>query len=67
MKKTAFSQFLPWLILVSGIVGTGLQFVLFSSSIDERGLLLTDAWADSASWILSALVLLCLLLSLIHI
>lgn len=64
MKKYTFSQFLPWLILAAGIVGTGLQFVLFSFSMDEKGLLITDFWADSASWILSALIMLCLLLGI---
>lgn len=64
MKKRGFPQLLPWLILASGIAGAILQYLLFTFATDEKGLLIPGFWADSGSWILSALVMLCLLLGI---
>lgn len=60
MKKSGFSQVLPFLILIAGIAGMALQYILFTGAVDERGLLDPSHWADTASWILAALVIVCL-------
>lgn len=57
MKNASLPKFAPAIALCAGILGCALQMLFLSSATDAKGLLLTGHWADTASWILTALVL----------
>ena len=62
MKFSAKPRLLKTGVLISGILGLSLREILYTTGIEESGLLVTGHWAHSAVWILSAAVLAGLLL-----
>lgn len=60
MKNPIKPKYLPWICLIAGILGFCLQVIFLAAGADERGLLASGHWADALSWILTALVMLCL-------
>lgn len=62
MKFSVKPQLLKTGVLLSSILGLFLQNTLYTTGIDETGLLITGHWAQSAVWILTAAVFAGLLL-----
>ena len=62
MNKIFKPVLAPILALAAGVVGFFLRFWLFRTGIDDKGLLVTGHAADTACWILTALVILVLAL-----
>lgn len=48
-------RILKYLTLVSGFLGCLLRTVLYSSAVDEKGLLISGHWAEIGLWVLTAL------------
>lgn len=48
-------RILKYLALVSGILGCLLRSILYSSAVDEKGLLISGHWAEISLWVLTAL------------
>lgn len=57
MKKSSLPKLIPLLTLCAGIAGCALQLIFRTAGTDEKGLLVSSHWADTASWILTALVI----------
>ena len=57
MKQLSKTAYLPWLTLFAGGVGIFLRFWLFSTGVDDRGLLVEGHPADLMIWLLTAIVL----------
>ena len=48
---------IKYLMLSAGLLGLILRSILFATGIDEKGLLIAGHWADSTVWVLTALVI----------
>lgn len=57
MSSAVKPYLLKLTVLCAGILGLLLRAVLFTTGLDEKGLLLTGHWADSAVWLLTAAVI----------
>ena len=55
MTQVVRWRILKYLALVSGILGCLLRSILYSSALDEKGLLIPGCWAETGLWILTAL------------
>lgn len=64
MKQLIPAKIVPWLTLIFGLAGLVLRKALYTLCVDGRGLLIRDNPYDPASWILTALVALLLLVAL---
>lgn len=62
MKRSVKPSLLKYATLSAGILGLALRLVLYTTGMDENGLLLTGHWADIGTWLLTAAVILGLFL-----
>lgn len=62
MKLSVKPENLKYLILGAGGLGLALRVVLYSTGIDEKGLLISGHWAGTALWLLTALAAAALIL-----
>lgn len=56
MKFSVKPQLLKYLILGTGGLGLVLRILLYTTGMDEKGLLITGHWAHIAIWLLTAVV-----------
>lgn len=63
MKNPVKPHIIPYVIACTGFLGMVLQFIFFATGVDEKGLLMTGHFADTGSWLLTALVMLFLFIA----
>lgn len=56
MKLTVKPELLKLFTLAAGGLGLALRTVLYTTAMDEKGLLVPGHWAEAALWVLTALV-----------
>lgn len=64
MKNPLRPRYIPWLLPAAGLIGSLLRLWLFSTGIDQKGLLQTDHPANVIAYLLTGLTLACIFLCL---
>ncbi len=57
MKQSVKPSLLKYATLSAGILGLALRLVLYTTGMEENGLLIAGHWADIGTWLLTAIVL----------
>lgn len=57
MSTNLKSKYLKLFVVAAGLLGLMLRAVLFATGMDEKGLLMSGHWADTAVWLLTAAVI----------
>ena len=53
MRPTLLSRVLKYLCLSAGILGCTMHTVLYTGGVDSKGLLISDHWAATGTWLLA--------------
>ena len=57
MSRSISPRILKFLAMSAGLLGLLLRLVLLQTAVDEKGLLIAGHWADSGSWLLTAVII----------